>query len=129
MTKSKRKFWAVIVVVGIAGWLWLFPPRWWLNTIKPVDLTDPVAAGQAVVAKYGCRECHLVGDDGNRLRAPNLNDTTDRHDPIALRLWLQDPKAIRWKTLMPNFNLSDDEIEAIMAYLESLNPSREKPAS
>ncbi len=103
------------VVVG--AWLWFFPPRWWLNLIKPVDLADPVAAGQSLVENYGCRECHLIGAEGNRLRAPELNHVMERHDAITLRLWLQDPRSIRWKTLMPNFHLSDPEIEAILSYL------------
>ena len=110
---------AAAVVIGV--WLWLFPPRWWLNYIKPVDLTDPVTAGKSVIAKYGCRECHLIGEEGHRLRAPNLNDVTDRLDSVSIRLWLQDPRSIRWGTLMPNFHLSDPEIEAILAYLNTLN--------
>ena len=110
---------AAAVVIGI--WLLLFPQRWWLNYIKPVDLTDTVNAGQSVVAKYGCRECHLIGEEGNRLRAPDLNDVTDRLDSVSLRLFLQNPRSIRWKTFMPNFHLSDPEIEAILSYLNTLN--------
>ncbi len=108
------------VIIVIAAWLWLMPPRWWLNTIKPVDLTDPVAAGQLVVEDYGCRACHLIGAEGHRLKAPDLNGITERLDAVSLRLWLRDPRAIKWKTLMPNFNLSDPEIEAIAAYLGTL---------
>lgn len=111
----------VIGVVVVGAWLWFLPPRWWLNSIKPVDQTDPVSAGQTVVEKYECRECHLIGEDGNRLKAPDLNHVVERLDATSLRLWLLDPRSIRWKTLMPNFHLSDPEIEAILAYLDSLN--------
>lgn len=111
----------VIGVVVIVAWLWFIPPRWWLNFIKPVDLTDSVAAGQLLVEKYECRECHLIGEGGNRLRAPDLNHVMERLDSVSLRLWLQDPRSIRWKTLMPNFHLSDPEIDAIVSYLNSLN--------
>lgn len=107
------------IVVGV--WLSFFPPRWWLNLIKPVDLADPVAAGQSLVENYGCRGCHLIGAEGNRLKAPELNHVMERFDDVSLRLWLQDPRSIRWKTLMPNFNLSDPEIEAILAYLATQN--------
>ncbi len=115
-----------IVLVLVAGtaaigiWLWLFPPRWWLNYMKPVDLTDPVGAGKSVIAKYTCRECHLIGGEG-KAKGPNLDRVTDRLDPVSLRLWLQDPRSIKWNTPMPNFQLSDPEIEAILSYLNELD--------
>lgn len=121
MNKSRITLTLIIGAVVVGVWLWLFPPRWWLNLTKPVDLSDPVAAGQSIVEEYGCRECHLIGEDGNRLRAPDLNHVGDRLDVVSLRLWLQDPRSIRWKTLMPNFHLSDPEIEAILSYLASQN--------
>ena len=125
MNRSKIILRVILVMVVIGVWLWFFPPRFWLNFIKPVDLTDPVAAGQSVVENYGCRECHLIGEYGNQIKAPDLNVVMDRLDAVSVRLWLQDPRSIRWKTLMPNFQLSDPEIEAIMAYLGSLNPPSE----
>ncbi len=121
MRRSKSILALAVTAVIIGVWLWQFPPRWWLNSIKPVDLTDPVAAGKSIIVKYECRECHLVGEDGNRLRAPDLNNVMDRLDSVSIRLWLQNPRSIRWKTLMPNFHLSDPEIEAILSYLSVLN--------
>lgn len=52
--------------------------------------------------------------------APNLDGVTLRSaDPVhvTLRLWLRDPRAVKGDTAMPNFRLSDSEIEAILAYL------------
>jgi len=122
MSRSRIILTLIAATLAIGVWLWFFPPRWWLNFIKPVDLTDPVAAGRSMVEKYGCRKCHLVGEKGNRLRAPHLNTVTERLDTVSIRLWLQDPGAIRWKTLMPDFQLSDPEIEAIISYLNTLKP-------
>jgi len=113
----------LVLVAGIAAigvWLWLSPPRWWLNYMKPVDLADPVSAGQSVIAKYACRKCHLIGGEG-RAKGPNLGGVTDRLDPVSLRLWLQDPLSIKPSTPMPNFQLSDPEIEAILSYLYELD--------
>ena len=121
MNRSRIILTLIAATVAIGVWLWLSPPRWWLNYMKPVDLTDPVAAGEFVIAEYGCRECHLIGKEGHQLKAPNLNGVTDRLDSVSLRLWLRDPRSIRWKTLMPNFDLSDPEIEAISSYLYTLN--------
>jgi nitric oxide reductase subunit C len=111
------------VLAAVVVWIWLFPPRWWLNTIKPVDLSDPVRAGTTVVAKYECRNCHLIGDAG-KSKGPTLTGVTERLDRVSLRLWLRDPRAIKWGTSMPNFDLSDGEIEAIIAYLTALDTEK-----
>jgi cytochrome c2 len=120
MSRSKRFILALAVIAAAVLWLWLFPPRWWLNMIKPVDLTDPVAAGTAIVEKYECRQCHLIGD-GGMSKGPALAGVTGRLDQVSLRLWLHDPRAIKWNTSMPNLDLSDGEIEAIVAYLTALD--------
>ncbi len=110
----------VVAFVVFVVWLWFFPPRWWLNVTKPVDLTDAVAAGEYLVGKYVCRRCHFIGDAGKAL-GPNLPGVTKRLDAVSLRLWLRDPSSIKGDTSMPNFRLSDSEIEAIVAYLAALD--------
>ena len=113
----------LVLVTGAAAivvWLWFSPPRWWLNYMKPVDLTDPVGAGKSIVAEYECRRCHLIDGEG-QAKGPRLDGVTERLDPISLRLWLQDPRSIKWNTPMPNFQLSDPEIEAITSYLNELD--------
>lgn len=82
-------------------------------------MSDPVAAGVQVVAKYDCRSCHRIEGRG-ALTAPPLDDAALRLDDVSLRLWLRNPRAIKGNTAMPNFHMSDSEIEAVVAYLESL---------
>lgn len=75
-----------------------------------------------------CRSCHRIGGEG-ALKGPNLAGITQRvNDPAhaTLRLWLRNPKAVRPNTAMPNFHLSDSEIEAILAYLEELDSQSAK---
>ena len=110
----------VVGTAAIAIWLWFFPPRWWLNYMKPVDLANPVSAGKSIIAKYRCRQCHLIEGEG-KAKGPNLDGVTDRLGLVWLRLWLQDPRSIKWNTPMPNFQLSDPEIEAILSYLNELD--------
>ena len=120
MPRSRIVLLLVAGSAAIVVWLWLSPPRWWLNYMKPVDLTDPVGAGKSIVAKYACRQCHLIGGEGKAI-GPNLDGVTGRLDPVSLRLWLRDPGSIKWNTPMPNFQLSDPEIEAISLYLKALD--------
>ncbi len=111
---------AVIVVLILVIWLVFSPPRFWLNLTKSVEPT--VAVGAQLVEAKGCRGCHRIGGQG-ALKAPALDDVVRRQvgeDPalVTLRLWLRNPKAVKPNTAMPNFHLSDSEIEAILLYLQ-----------
>jgi nitric oxide reductase subunit C len=122
-----RTRWAIfgtLIVVGIVVWLAMNPPRPLLNVLKRVDPSPET--GARLVERYGCRRCHRIGDSGGIL-APDLNGITRRvGDPamVSLRLWLRDPQAVKPGTAMPNFHLSDSEIEAILAYLQALDARR-----
>lgn len=112
----------VVTAVLIIFWLVFAPPRLWLNLTKSVDLSNPAVTGEQLVADYNCRRCHRVGGGGS-LKAPNLAGVTERLDDVSLRLWLHNPKAVKGNTAMPNFHLSDSEVEAIVAYLQKLDAS------
>jgi mono/diheme cytochrome c family protein len=117
--KQKYGLGGITAVALLLIWFLFAPPRFWLNLTKPVDLTDPVTAGAQMVEKYDCRSCHRLAGQGS-LIAPALDDVALRLDDVSLRLWLRNPRAIRGNTAMPNFRMSDSEIEAVVAYLESL---------
>jgi hypothetical protein len=82
----------------------------------------------------GCVRCHYhsavanlgvsleVGPELSRLGDPASGLPSD---PRYLRAWLKDPRAIRPNTIMPNLNLSDGEIDDLLAFLlaNSPNPS------
>lgn len=92
-------------------------PRWYLNLTKRVEISP--AVGAALVEKYDCRKCHIIGGEG-ALLAPNLDRSLEYLSDEALRTWLANPRAVRPSTAMPNFHLSDSEIRAILAYLRGL---------
>ncbi len=117
---TRQKQVAVVVVIAIILWFVIAPPHWWLNLTKQVDLTDAATTGEQLVQEYGCANCHIVGSEG-ALKAPNLNTIMSRLDDVSVRLWLRNPRAVKGNTAMPNFHLSDSEIDAIVAYLELLN--------
>ena len=119
---KKRSVQVLFLATVIVLWFLVYPPRWWLNIIKPVDLTDPAQAGDTLVEKYNCRQCHVVEGEG-KFFGPTLKGVTNRLDAVSLRLWLRDPRSIKWQTSMPNFNLSDPEIEAIVSYLKAADES------
>lgn len=80
-----------------------------------------------------CVNCHAIGGTvAASQAAPNLThfaDPThscfagcdfDTADTEALKTWLRDPNAVKLGTKMPNYQLSEQEIDALVAYLQSL---------
>jgi len=51
---------------------------------------------------------------------PDLTGVASRLDPETLRRRLEDPRSINPDSIMPNFGFSEDEIEDLVAYLETL---------
>ena len=110
----------MVAALAVAG-IFISPPRVWLNMTKSVEPSSQVGADR--VEGYECRRCHRIGGTGG-LKGPNLQGITRAvGDPanVSLRLWLRDPGGVKPNTAMPNFHLSDTEIEAILAYLAELD--------
>lgn len=89
-----------------------------------VDLIPATAdAGEALFISKGCLTCHdhsRAEVKGNYYRisiGPNLSKFTA--SPKYLRPWLSDPQAFKPKSMMPNLDLTDDEIEALIAFLNA----------
>jgi cytochrome c2 len=111
------------ILLVISLWFAFSPPRFWINMTKRVDLTEPVRTGEVLVNRYECRNCHNIGGSGGWI-APSLVGVTERMDEETLRTWLRDPNSISGPTAMPDLTLSDTEIEAIVAFLKSLDQNR-----
>lgn len=85
---------------------------------SPAD--QQLARGIQLVHEKSCMVCHTIHGAGGQI-GPILNGITDRYSDEWLKEWLRDPQAVRSGSRMPNFRLSDDEIDAIIAYFHTLN--------
>jgi hypothetical protein len=91
----------------------------------PVESSvSQVELGQQLFIAKGCITCHYNDKAANRseywtieMGAPNLTKFTA--SPEALRLRLKDPSSVKSDTKMPNLNLSETEIEAFVAFINS----------
>jgi hypothetical protein len=90
----------------------------------------PVELGRQLFIAKGCITCHVnnkvakTSDYVSKsdfvfivVGAPDL--TNFSAGPEALRLRLKDPASVKADTSMPNLNLSDAEIEALIAFINS----------
>lgn len=82
-----------------------------------------VELGEQLFVSKGCITCHSNSKVSNSLgyikvdAGPDL--TKFSASPEALRLRLKDPSSVKSDTQMPNLNLSEAEIEALIAFINS----------
>lgn len=100
----------------------------WSSDTLPValvrDASPLVRQGANVFQDKQCRNCHSIGGVGGQ-RGPALDDIATRMTPDQLRF-----KVVAGGGNMPAFgkNLSPAEVEALVAFLDTLHPPNERPA-
>jgi len=103
----------------------------WVHAQKqPAIQDEKEAAGRRVFESTSCVNCHAVGGtNGSGRFGPDLTHLMSRRTIAAgaaentsenLRLWIQNPDAIKPGSLMPAMKLSDQDLDALARYLETL---------
>jgi cytochrome c oxidase subunit 2 len=103
----------------------------WIRAQKqPANQDERELAGRRVFESTACMNCHAIGGTvANGRFGPDLTHLMSRHTIAAgaadnttenLRLWIQNPDAIKPGSLMPAMKLSDTDLDALVRYLETL---------
>lgn len=92
--------------------------------------TPPQARGQTVFMDAGCGACHTVlGSDATGTAGPDLTHlarrrtigaVTREQTRASLRDWIADPHDIKEGVLMPATALDEEDMDALLAYLDGL---------
>jgi cytochrome c oxidase subunit 2 len=103
----------------------------WVQAQQQTAVQDEkVIAGKRVFETTACINCHAVsGTAGNGRFGPDLTHLMSRSTLASgaaentranLRLWIQNPDSIKPGSLMPAMKLTDADLDALTAYLETL---------
>ncbi len=97
--------------------------------VPAVPTSGEVATGYQLFTQLTCSTCHMIaGTSAQGTVAPDLTHVASRttlaagvipNSPAYLASWIANPQAIKPGSLMPNLNLTTDQINAIVAYLEA----------
>ena len=97
---------------------------------QPANEDEKEAAGKRIFERTACLNCHAInGTNGTGRFGPDLTHLMSRRTIASgaaennsqnLRLWIQNPDAIKPGSLMPAMKLSDTELDALVRYLETL---------
>ena len=98
---------------------------------KPAADEARAIAGKRVFESNACMNCHAVGGSPADGRfGPDLTHLMSRSTIAAgaaenthdnLRLWIQNPNAIKPGSLMPAMKLSNTDLDAVVTYMETLH--------
>ena len=104
---------------------------WVREQQQPANQDEKEAAGRHVFESTACLNCHAIaGTNGTGRFGPDLTHLMSRrtiaagaaeNTPENLRLWIQNPDAIKPGSLMPAMKLSDTELDALVRYLQTLH--------
>jgi cytochrome c oxidase subunit II len=103
----------------------------WIHAQKqPAIQDEKEIAGRRVFETTACINCHAVGGTNATGRfGPDLTHLMSRSTIAAgaaentkenLRMWIQNPDAIKPGSLMPAMQLTDADLDALVRYLETL---------
>jgi mono/diheme cytochrome c family protein len=83
-----------------------------------------IAKGEAIFADKRCVPCHAINGKGGTVgplaRGPDLSTVGAQRDTQWLKAFMKEPKAVNPKAKMMAFKGTEEELEALGAYLGSL---------
>ena len=103
----------------------------WVRGQQQLAVQDSsVMAGRQIFEHTACINCHAVsGSPADGRFGPDLTHLMSRttiaagaaeNTPENLRLWIQNPDAIKPGSLMPAMKLSDADLDTVVSYMETL---------
>jgi cytochrome c oxidase subunit II len=103
---------------------------WIADQQQPARKDPSVAAGRRVFETQACMNCHRISGTGATGRfGPDLTHLMSRatlasgamdNTPAHLRQWIKSPDTFKPGALMPAMQFSDEQLDQVTAYLETL---------
>jgi mono/diheme cytochrome c family protein len=82
-----------------------------------------VEKGKQLYTQKKCGFCHTVDGSGGK-KGGDLSDVSSKRDAEWLTKYLKDPKSLMPEAKMPAFRGTDEEVNALVAYLMSLKKAK-----
>jgi cytochrome c oxidase subunit 2 len=105
--------------------------RWIREQGQPSQVNGTPSEGQRVFEQTACINCHTIaGTVANGRFGPDLTHLMSRQTIASgavennhenLRMWIQNPDTFKPGSRMPAMNLSDEDLNAVVSYLETLH--------
>ncbi len=80
---------------------------------------EELSAGEKLFLRYNCWICHSIGGKGGKL-APDLSNVGKRRSKEWMIRHFKDPRSLSQRSFMPQFNLSEEQMDELVTFLMSL---------
>ena len=104
--------------------------QWVRDQQRSAAIETGAAEGRKTFFANSCVNCHTIsGTPAQGKFGPDLTHLMSRttlaagaapNTPESLRKWIRDPQSIKAGSLMPNMQLTDAEVDQVVAYLQTL---------
>ncbi|MCM3873602.1 MAG: cytochrome c oxidase subunit II [Pyrinomonadaceae bacterium] len=104
--------------------------RWVAEQKRAVTEDSSTQEGRKIFFANSCVNCHTIrGTSAQGMFGPDLTHLMSRetlasgatlNTPATLRAWVRDPQKLKVGCLMPNMQLVDEQVDQIVAYLQTL---------
>jgi cytochrome c oxidase subunit 2 len=104
--------------------------RWVREQQQSAAIETSAVEGRKTFFANSCVNCHTIsGTPAQGAFGPDLTHLMSRttlaagaapNTPDSLRKWIRDPQSIKAGSLMPNMQLTDAEVDQVVAYLQTL---------
>lgn len=104
----------------------------WVVAMQNPVVVDENSLGAQVFTDKSCIQCHAITPGGKSM-GPNLNNFADRSTVFGIRpneaewiaKWIKDPLKEKPGSQMPQIPMSDEELDALVDYLLSLDNTQQ----
>ncbi len=106
-----------VLTILISGFLFYSFFLYSATSVKAIVVTKETAQGKILWQQYNCNSCHQIYGLGGYL-GPDLTNVYSRRGQEYIKAFL------RYGTnVMPNFNLRENEITELLAFLKNIDAS------
>jgi mono/diheme cytochrome c family protein len=108
-------WWSRATVIGAAAFCFMPAGHVVLAQADPAK----VARGEKVYEEKKCAMCHMIEGKGGK-SGGDLTDIGTKRDAEWLKRFTKNPRSVMPDAKMPAFKGSEDELDAVVAYMMSL---------
>jgi nitric oxide reductase subunit C len=119
-TSIRRTFFVGTFIAGVALGALSVDSLRQVVTARTPPLSADVIAGKHVWQERNCNDCHTILGIGGYY-APDLTRVVERRDEPWLRKFLKNPAAAKPGTTMPDEQLTDAQVNALVAFHRWVN--------
>jgi len=113
-TEKRKNIIAALLIVAFLSYSFFL---YFSLPVKNKSVSKETSKGKLVWQQYNCNACHQVYGLGGYL-GPDLTNTYSLRGPAYIKAFLQNGTAT-----MPNFDLNEKEVSALLAYLRDIAAS------